>query len=87
MVVPPRVQVMSSISFNTTGSRPLTHNTMPNQAIQDIERSSAFTQGAVASATCNTLTPTRMTTNDTSTGMTTLKTAKGTYFNNAARAM
>ena len=83
----PMVQVMASSSLSTTGSKPLTQSAIPSQAIQEIECSSALTHGAVANATLNTLTPTRMTTSETNTGMATLKTANGTNFSSAARAM
>jgi len=49
-------------------------------------RSSARTQGAEANATCNTFTPTRITTSDTSTGMATLNAANGSTAINSARA-
>ena len=81
-VLLPTFQVIWSSSASTTGSRPLTHSTMASQATQEMVRSSKRTQGVLPNATCNTLTPTRMTTSETSTGIATLNTASGTTVNN-----
>ncbi|EWS62746.1 hypothetical protein Y695_04023 [Hydrogenophaga sp. T4] len=83
----PIFQWMASSSLSTRGSSPLTQSTMASQASQEMVRSSKRTQGVLPNATCNTLTPTRMTTSETSTGIATLNTASGTTVNNSERAM
>ena len=47
---------------------PVTHNTTPPQASQEIVRSSARTKAAPAKAACNTLTPKRMAAKEVHTG-------------------
>ena len=85
-VVEPIFQRMSSISASTTGNSPLTHNTMASQATHEMVRSITRTHGAVVNAACNTFTPTRITTSDTSTGIASLNATIGRNLKTMARA-
>ncbi len=73
----PTFHLMSSSSSSTTGNRPLTQSTIASQASHEIVRSRARTNGASLKATCNTLTPRRITASASSTGTATLNTATG----------
>ena len=81
-----RVWTERKPAFSTTGNKPLTHNTMASQAAQEIVCSSERAHRASSKATRNTLTPMRMTTSATRTGITTLNTATVAHWSRTARA-
>jgi hypothetical protein len=67
-MLPPTFQLIWSNSCSTKGSTPVTHNTTVPHANQEMVRSNTRTKGAWVKATCNTLTPKRITAREIHTG-------------------